>query len=82
MPHPLEHLFELRVNTDGRITPVEAMQKAMDSLIDSIGTLEDRVEAEIKRAEASSFGMATGLPGGLASTANSAAAALGSRPHF
>ncbi|KAI9830661.1 MAG: DNA-directed RNA polymerase II core subunit [Phylliscum demangeonii] len=39
IPHPLEFVLEVRVETDGNITPKEAVVHACTKLIDDLGTL-------------------------------------------
>ncbi|KAL1977665.1 hypothetical protein VTN31DRAFT_524 [Thermomyces dupontii] len=39
VPHPLEHKMELRVQTDGQITPKEAVLAACHDLVKDLGTL-------------------------------------------
>ena len=49
VPHPLEHLFCLKVQTDSTTTPVAALQQGIDTLIGSLSVLEDRFKAEVRR---------------------------------
>ena len=49
VPHPLDHSFVLRVQTDASSTPLEAVQKGVDQLIGDLSLLEERLQAEIRR---------------------------------
>mgnify|MGYP001274493080 CR=1 FL=1 len=49
MPHPLEPAFELKIQTDGSITPVAAAQMGATTIQGQLATLEDRLRTEIKR---------------------------------
>ncbi len=49
VPHPLEHSFELRVQTDATTSPVDAVRRGIDGLIGSLSILEERVKAEVRR---------------------------------
>jgi DNA-directed RNA polymerase II subunit RPB11 len=44
VPHPLEHAFELKVQTDQTTTPVEALQSGVDQLIGDLSLLEERAK--------------------------------------
>lgn len=44
VPHPLEHNFVLKVQTDRTTTPVEALQRGVDQLIGDLSLLEERVK--------------------------------------
>lgn len=50
VPHPLDHSFVLKVQTDRTTTPVEALQRGVDQLIGDLSLLEERLLSEIKRA--------------------------------
>lgn len=49
VPHPLEHSFVLKVQTDRTTTPVESVQRGVDQLIGDLSLLEERLLAEVKR---------------------------------
>lgn len=49
MPHPLEPAFELKIQTDGSITPSTAAQSGATAIQGQLATLEDRLRTEIKR---------------------------------
>lgn len=51
MPHPLDHMFELKVQSDGSVTPIAATQQTVDGLIGQLAVLEDRLRAEVRRAK-------------------------------
>lgn len=44
MPHPLEHKFVLKVQTDKATTPVAVVEGAVENLIADLATLEDRIK--------------------------------------
>lgn len=44
VPHPLEHRFVLRVQTDRTTTPMVALQKGIDQLIGDLSLLEERLK--------------------------------------
>lgn len=44
VPHPLEHNFVIRVQTDDTTSPVEALQRGVDKLIGDLSLLEERVK--------------------------------------
>lgn len=43
MPHPLEHKFVLRVQTEKPLTPTAVLERTVDQLIGDLATLEERV---------------------------------------
>lgn len=49
VPHPLDHSFVLKVQTDTQTTPTEALQKGVDGLIGSLSLLEERVKVYLRR---------------------------------
>jgi len=53
MPHPLEHHFVLKVQTDKTTTPLEAVQTNIDKLIGDLSLLEERVKSEVRRVQLS-----------------------------
>ena len=57
VPHPLEHSFVLKVQTDPTTTPTEALQRGVDQLIGDLSLLEERFQAEVRRV---SSGTASG----------------------
>lgn len=44
VPHPLEHAFVLKVQTDKTTTPAEALQRGVDQLIGDLSLLEERLK--------------------------------------
>lgn len=50
VPHPLEHSFVLKVQTDRSTTPVEALQRGVDRLIGDLSLLEERLKNELRRS--------------------------------
>lgn len=44
VPHPLEHSFVLKVQTDKTTTPSEALQRGVDQLIGDLSLLEERLK--------------------------------------
>lgn len=50
VPHPLDHAFVLKVQTDKTTTPTESLQAGIDTLIGDLAVLEERLAAEVKRA--------------------------------
>eukprot|EP01137_Pigoraptor_chileana_P021784 Opistho-2@85912 len=50
MPHPLEHRFLLRVQTDSKeYTPVMAVENAIRLLIRDVAAIEERFKVEVNR---------------------------------
>ncbi len=49
VPHPLEHSFLLKVQTDATTTPLEAVQRGIDQLIFDLSLLEESVRHETAR---------------------------------
>jgi DNA-directed RNA polymerase II subunit RPB11 len=43
VPHPLEHSFVLKVQTDRTTTPTESLQRGVDQLIGDLSLLEERL---------------------------------------
>ncbi|ORX90288.1 putative RNA polymerases L [Basidiobolus meristosporus CBS 931.73] len=43
-PHPLEHLFQLKIQTTPETTPVAALSDAINELIGEYGTIRQRFE--------------------------------------
>ncbi|KAL1983910.1 hypothetical protein VTN96DRAFT_9763 [Rasamsonia emersonii] len=48
VPHPLEHKLELRVQTDGQITPKEALLAACHDTVKDLGTLSREFTKEFE----------------------------------
>ena len=46
MPHPLEHKFVLKVQTEKPLTPSQALEKTVDRLIGDLASLEERVRVQ------------------------------------
>ena len=46
MPHPLEHKFVLKVQTEKPLTPSQALEKTVDRLIGDLASLEERVRVK------------------------------------
>lgn len=46
VPHPLDHSFVLKIQTDRTTTPVEALQRGVDQLIGDLSLLEERVKVQ------------------------------------
>ena len=44
MPHPLEHKFVLKVQTEKPLTPAQSLEKTLDRLIGDLASLEERVK--------------------------------------
>lgn len=49
VPHPLEHVFCLKIQTENSTTPIAALQQGIDNLISDLSVLEDRFKAEVRR---------------------------------
>lgn len=66
VPHPLEHMFELKVQTDSTTTPTAALQQSIDGLIGNLGVLEERFKSEIRKSASTSANIngATSSAGG------------------
>lgn len=56
MPHPLDHHFILKIQTDKTTTPLEVVQFNIDKLIGDLSMLEERVKAEVRRVQMTSMG--------------------------
>lgn len=48
MPHPLEHKFVLKVQTEKPLTPSQALEKTVDRLIGDLASLEERVRVNFQ----------------------------------
>jgi DNA-directed RNA polymerase II subunit RPB11 len=48
IPHPLEHKFLLRVQTDGHVTPKDAVIAACHELVRDLGTLSREFTKEFE----------------------------------
>ncbi|TEB23345.1 RBP11-like subunits of RNA polymerase [Coprinellus micaceus] len=42
VPHPLHPYFQIKIQTDGTITPQDALEQAANKLIATLGTLEGK----------------------------------------
>lgn len=49
VPHPLEHNFELRVQCEGGVRPVEALQQVISSLMSDVNALESGLKNELAK---------------------------------
>lgn len=49
VPHPLEHHFELRVQTSKEHDPLTVVQRVLDGLLKDLSILEDQVRFELKK---------------------------------
>ncbi len=47
MPHPLEHKFVLKVQTEKPLTPPQALERTVDHLISDLSILEQQVKVQI-----------------------------------
>ena len=48
MPHPLEHKFVLKIQTEKPLTPAQSLEKTLDRLIGDLASLEERVKVLIE----------------------------------
>ena len=46
VPHPLHPYFQIKIQTDGTITPQDALEQAANKLIATLGTLEGKFRRE------------------------------------
>ncbi|KAL6769459.1 RPB11 [Auxenochlorella protothecoides x Auxenochlorella symbiontica] len=51
IPHPLEYRMLIKVQTDGRETPVAATQKAVDKLVEKVRSIREQFVAEVSRQD-------------------------------
>ncbi|KAL5499087.1 RPB11 [Sanghuangporus vaninii] len=51
VPHPLQPNFQLKIQTDGSITPVDAVERAAADLIGTLTTLETKFRREFTYLE-------------------------------
>lgn len=51
VPHPLEPQFQLKIQTDGSVTPSAALEKASADLIGALTTLETKFRREFSYRE-------------------------------
>ncbi|KAL7751858.1 DNA-directed RNA polymerase II core subunit [Sorochytrium milnesiophthora] len=65
VPHPLEHLFELKVQTTADTTPWQALADAMEQLVADITNLKTRFTAEVTQAKEIAANMERAQHGGL-----------------
>lgn len=49
MPHPLEHKFVLKVQTEKPLTPAQALERTVDHLISDLSILEERLKVSFAR---------------------------------
>lgn len=49
MPHPLENILEIKVQTNGQIQPLDAMLRSMDDLLRELNTLETRFKDAVEQ---------------------------------
>lgn len=49
VPHPLEHKFELKVQSDRSTTPIEAIQSSINNLMNDLSSLEDELRNELSK---------------------------------
>lgn len=70
VPHPLESRVVLKIQTDGQLTPSQAVSAACDSLIYTLVKVKDQFKVEVERAKLLSGagvedqGLASGAAGG------------------
>ena len=62
VPHPLEPAFQLKVQTDGSVSPTDALEKAANELIGLLTIIENNFKREFSFREVEG---ADGLAGGL-----------------
>lgn len=48
MPHPLEHKFVIKVQTEKPLTPSQALEKTVDKLIADLASLEERFRVKLR----------------------------------
>ncbi|KAJ3220870.1 RNA polymerase subunit AC19 [Clydaea vesicula] len=48
LPHPSEARFNLRIQTDGTIKPLDALNKGLDDLIDMFQEIYDKFDYKLK----------------------------------
>jgi hypothetical protein len=48
MPHPLDHKFVLKVQTEKPLTPPQALERTVDNLIADLASLEERVRVSLE----------------------------------
>lgn len=46
VPHPLHPYFQIKIQTDGTITPQDALEQAANKLIATLGSLEGKFRRE------------------------------------
>jgi len=86
VPHPLHPKFQIKVQTDGSITPQEVMEQACHKLIGTITSLEDKFKREFsfKKADGETGGTGVGEGDAYGGTgaAGSNAWATGSKDYW
>jgi DNA-directed RNA polymerase II subunit RPB11 len=63
VPHPLEPRTQIKIQTDGSLTPVQALQAGCESVISQIGTVRQQLRNELQAKEAQGADLA-GAAGG------------------
>ncbi|KAJ1500219.1 hypothetical protein HMI55_003989 [Coelomomyces lativittatus] len=51
VPHPLEHLIQVRVQTTDKTTPTQALQTAIESIINEISSIKLHFDDEVRRSK-------------------------------
>lgn len=51
LPHPLEPRFLLKIQTDGSVTPVQAIEQACALLIATLAKMKEKFGAEVRSAQ-------------------------------
>ncbi|TRM62197.1 DNA-directed RNA polymerase [Schizophyllum amplum] len=84
VPHPLEPYFELRIQTDGTVSPEAALEQACTQLLATITGLKAKFETEFsyKQAEGPSGGVPAALDDPYGTGAGSAWGAGATRDYL
>lgn len=53
-PHPLENHIELRISTNGEITPLDALRNALQNLVNDIDLTNKKFNDNINRLKSGS----------------------------
>ena len=64
VPHPLRPHFLLKIQTDGSITPTQALEQACTKLIGTLASLEQKFKREFSFKEVEPTDTADGYGGG------------------
>ena len=64
VPHPLNAEFELRVQTDGTVTPKQAVVKACADLVRTCGDVSSKFQSEFELKRVTDEGMGGAGAGG------------------